>query len=111
MNETGELSRSTSRTFTYNFTRYIKDKIASDTATVSSQAFSRGWGYDLSGFTNTETVYGVPTTFTPDSYGNVASATNARSYQTSFDYSWGVRSRIQTPQHLTTRTINADGTV
>jgi len=109
--EVGQLSRTTSRGFTYAFTGYIRDKILSETVTGAGQTFAKSWTYNNDGFTTSETVYGVTTSFSPDGDGNVDSSTNARGYTTYFDYSWGTVSRIQTPEHTTTRTVNSDGTI
>ena len=113
ISETGELSRTTARTFQYGFTPpYIVDRLASETVTVGGESFTKSYTYNLSnGFKVGETIYGLGKTFTPDSKGNVASVTDASNKTTSFSYDWGVVKDTTTPGYTITRTINADGTV
>ncbi len=112
--ETGELSRTTGRTYTYGFSpRYIVDKLGSETVTVGAESFAKSYGYNLAnGFMSTQTIYGITKTFAPDAYGNVATVTDANSHARNFQYTWGQVSRIQTPLYnpLLTRAINSDGT-
>jgi len=110
--ENGHLTRTTTFAFQYGFSRYIVDKIASETVTVSGESFTKSYTYSSStGFLLSENIYGVTTTFAPTSTGNVASRTNARSRTTSYQYSWGQVSSEQTPEYTVTRSINSDGTV
>lgn len=114
--ETGDLSRTTTRTFDYAFTPYIKDRMASETVSVASSSFATSYAYDdSSGFKTSETIYGVTTTFAPTPNGNVQSATDARNNTTSFTYDWGVLKDVITPEYAPTatvsRSINPEGTV
>jgi YD repeat-containing protein len=110
--ENGQLQRTTTRTFQYGFSSYIVDKIASETVNVSGESFTKSYTYSsATGFTLSESVYGVATTFVPTSQGDVASSTNARSKTTSYQYQWGRTSSEQTPEYTITRSINSDGTV
>ena len=116
ISESGNLARTTSRSYRYGFTPYIVDRIASETVTVSGESFTKSWGHTLStGFTNSETIYGIQTTYTPsaDGLGNVGSRTNANGHKTTYAYDWGVLKSI-TPLvagTATTRVINPEGTV
>lgn len=109
--ESGQLSRTTTRQFDYDFSYYIKDKVLSESISGGGQTVASSWTHDPDGFMRSETIMNVQTTFVPDARGNVASSTNARGFSTSFDYSWGTVSWIQTPEHVTTRVINNDGTI
>ena len=118
--ETGELQRVTVRTFDYGFNLardglpYFNGRVASETVTVGGESFTTSNTYNHStGFTLSETDYGVTTMFAPDvsGSGNVASVTKANGHTTSFSYQWGIVSGIQTPEHSVTRSINPEGTV
>jgi YD repeat-containing protein len=62
--ETGELSRTTARTFRYGFVPYIVDKIASETVTVGAESFNKSYNYDsANGFLTSETLYGITTQY------------------------------------------------
>lgn len=114
VNETGELSRTTARTFVYGFARYIVDRLQSETVTVGGESFSGSYAYNpANGFKTAETVYGLSKAFTPDAFGNVASVTDGNNHTRSFQYTWGQVSRIQTPTYnpLLTRVVNSDGTI
>jgi hypothetical protein len=110
--ETGELSRTTTRTFDYAFTPYIRDRVASETVSMGTESFTRSYEYrDSDGFQQSENVYGIPRTFTPGTRGNVASVTDGENKITSFTYDWGVVKNTVTPKYTITRVINSDGTV
>ncbi len=112
VSESGQLMRSTSRTFQYGFSPYIVDKIASETVTVGGESFAKSYAYNLTnGFLQSQTIYGVTTTFSPTAQGNVAISTDARSKTTFFSYQWGRASSVQTPEHTISRSINSDGTI
>src|SRR5262249_3541596 len=104
--------RTTNRTFDYGFTGYILGKPASETLTVNGESFTKNWTYNHdTGFMTSERVYGILTTFAPDAFGNVASVTKGNGKTTTLTYSWGLVSAIQTPEYVTTRMINPEGTV
>ena len=106
--ETGEISRTTTLTYRHNFSNYIRGRLASS----SSGGFTRSYTYDDdTGFLTAQTVYGVETDFAPDDVGNVASATDANGQTTSFTYDWGVLKNTNSPADPISRAINPDGTV
>jgi YD repeat-containing protein len=116
--ETGELTRRTSRTFFYgtgadpSFTTFIADKTASETVEVGGESFTSSWKYEAAtGFTKSQTINGITTTFSRDDYGNVASATDANGNKTRYTYEWGVVKDTLRPEYDITREINRDGTV
>lgn len=112
ISETGQLSRTTAVGFQYGFTPYIVDKIQSETVTVGGESFTKSYGYNsVNGFMTSQSIYGVTTTFGPTGRGNVSTSTNARSYTTTFSYSWGAVSNIQTPEYSISRGVNTDGTI
>ena len=90
--EDGDLSRTIRRTFQYGFTRYIVDKIGSETVTVAGESFSKSFTYDLAnGFKKSETIYGIRTEYTMDTSaqakGNVQTV-KERSIHPSGTVSW-----------------------
>ena len=107
--ETGDLSRTTSRTYTHlgnspTTPSYLVGKLAQEQVTVGGETFTESWTYDdgstpSPGFLRSHTRYGITTTFTPSDdgggyvfphvLGNVASVTN-NGHTTSFTYDWGV---------------------
>ncbi|HKY21473.1 MAG TPA: RHS repeat-associated core domain-containing protein [Vicinamibacterales bacterium] len=114
--ETGELERTTEREFTHTpgapqFGPYILGLLSRERVTVDQKTFERSWDYRDDGFLNAASTYGITTTFSPDSNGNVASLTTATGKTTTFAYTWGQVRRITTPRYSITRTINPDGTV
>jgi len=61
-----------------------------------------------------QTVFGISTTYAPDSDGNVQSATNAKGNRTQYDYDWGVPEFDQASRDWGRRPrggINVEGTV
>ena len=114
--ESGNLSRKTTRAFQYGFTPYIVDKVASEAVEVSGETFTKSWGFSLAtGFMTSETIYGIQTTYTPttDGFGNVGSRTNANGHKTSYSYDWGVLKDTTPPvlDTATMRVINPEGTI
>jgi YD repeat-containing protein len=113
--ETGTAgTRTTTREFTHDFTPYIRGSVTKGTVTADGQSFeTRASFTTATGFRESQTVYGVTTTFTPDR-GNVASAAHSHGatvHTTSFGYAWGAVSSITTPEYAITRGINSTGTV
>lgn len=74
---------------------------------ASATGFNTSLILGYAGITPTTLV----TSFTPTATGNVAAVTDAAGQTTTFSYSWGVPSQVQTPMLTTTRVVNADGTV
>ena len=105
--ETGDGgTRTTERTFQYGFTPYIKDRVATETVTVGSQSFKRGWVYDLAdGFLADTYDWGATATggihlaYTATAVGNVESVTDASGDTTTYTYDWGVRKNVRTPAY------------
>src|SRR5262249_13745633 len=106
IDEQGELSRSTTRTFKYlsssdsSFATFIVDKTNDETVTVGDESFVKSYGYLTNGFMTSKTIYGITTTFTPDGAGNVDTETEPgtdSSHTTNYGYDWGVANSIQTP--------------
>ncbi|MGH9463692.1 MAG: discoidin domain-containing protein [Vicinamibacteria bacterium] len=113
IDELGDLARTTTRVFRYGFRSYIVDKVASETVQLAGNpAVTKSYAYDLdNGFLESETIYGIRTTFTPDTFGNVESARNANNHLTRFTYAHGVLKDTITPIYPITRTISPNGTV
>jgi YD repeat-containing protein len=110
--ETGDLSRTTDITYRHDFSRYIRGRPASRTVTADGVTSTTNYTYDGStGFLTSQTVLGLTATFTPDSYGNVASVTKPGNNTTTFSYEWGVVKNTTTPAYTVSRTINSLGTV
>ncbi len=104
-------TRVTNRTFDYGFTsNYILPKVASSTVTVASEAFATAFDYNHgTGFLTSQTALGRTTSFSSDSFGNLASVTDSNSHETTTSYQWGVPSSIATPGYTVARSINDDG--
>jgi YD repeat-containing protein len=111
--ETGDAgSRYRDRGFDYDFSGYLIDRIASETLTAGGSTYTKSWAYDnATGFLDSSTRYGVPTTYTADAAtGTLAGVTDAHGHETTFTYDWGVVKNTTTPLFAITRTINSDGT-
>jgi YD repeat-containing protein len=109
--EDGDFTRVTTRTFRHGFPTFIRGKLESETVTVAGQSFTRSFAYDDQGFLWADETYGVVTTFTRTSVGNVASTTDADNHTTTVSHAWGVVENTSTPAYPITRVINPDGTV
>jgi hypothetical protein len=115
--ETGTAGqRTTSRTFKYGFTPYIRDRIESETVSFAGASFTTSFQYNLpNGFTLNKTTYGIPLNFTPDARGNVATVRDGNNHTTSYTYSWGVRQSVRTAKYPSQDSlfwvINPEGTV
>ena len=109
--ESGELTRSTTQTFTYPASAYRGDLVASTVSTVGAESFEADYSYDSHGFLTSSKTLGVQTQRSPDSAGNVHSVTDPNGHATTFSYQWGLASNTQTPLYAIARTINSDGTV
>ena len=116
--EEGELTRAITRSYFHLSTSYVRGLIASETVAAGGESWTRTWNYDTAtGFKTRQTEFGtsidggIPTTFAADDRGNVRAITSATKKTTTFDYSWGQVSATHTPEHTTSRSINADGTI
>ena len=91
---------------------YVLGLPATESTTVNGMTMLKSWGYDATtGFRQSQTLYGITTTFSADAFGNVASAARANGKATSFTYSWGVLEDTVTAGVVVDRTINPDGSV
>ncbi len=116
-----ELSRVTGRQFLHAwppYSAYLAAVVAAETtivgADVPENRFAKSATFDLStGFKTSETVYGVTTTYVPDSVGNVGTVTNGNGHTRTYTYEWGVPKTVATsePAYGIARVINSDGTV
>lgn len=114
--ETGNTTRRTERSFDYSFVPYIKAKVSSEsvespfdsTPFVITRSFD-----DNTGFLDSETRYGITTTYHRDGAGNVGLVRDAHgpAHDTTMTYEWGRLKDTSTPEYSITRTINHDGTV
>lgn len=122
INETGDLTRKTSRTFFYgssndpSFGVYIVDKVESETveAPTGGEVFTKTFAYDSAdGFMTGQTIHGITTTYTPHSSGsgNIGKAEDENGNEVQYDYGWGVADEIDTTEYTITRVINGDSTV
>ena len=111
--ETGTAgTRSTFRTFQHSTSPYLLALPTSENVTVGAATFEKEWTYNAStGFKESETIYGIATTFTPDSYGNVKTIEKANGKVTQLEYRYGQARKVWTPEYPITRVINPDGTM
>lgn len=112
--ESGEFTRTTTRTFQSGFTPYIVGLPSQVQTAVGAQSSVSNWTYDLStGFPTSFVGPRAPLqTFVPRADGNVASAKDALNHETFFEnYTWGLATRIRTPKLTTDLTVNDDGAV
>jgi hypothetical protein len=112
--ETGKLSRTTTRTYTYGFTPYLVGRVGTQSVSVSgSPPYVTNHSYMLStGFRDSTTVHGITTDFDPTtSGGNVLRITDANGHATTFTYDYGVVKNTVTPEYTIERSIDVDGTV
>jgi YD repeat-containing protein len=123
--ETGQLTRTTTRAFTYAFNGlpgrssepFILGAVASEVIAVNGQEFTTSQQYSAStGFVTETSKYGITTSYAPDSFGNVASESHSHDgsvHTTHFTYAWGVRKDATPPISGTaiTRGINGNGTI
>ena len=124
IDETGELSRSTTYTYSHPYKfpevsgRQIVGLPLSETITVNDETVTRAWSYDEgTGFKTRETEFGstsesaIATTFVSDDFGNVQLSRNANNQETTFTYDWGTLKDTNTPLYTVHREIDADGTL
>lgn len=86
--------------------------VLQEQVTSNGQTNTRSWGVELvTGRLNSETIYGVTTTFSGFNQGRPQLVEDANEHSTILNYTWGMASRIQTPRHTLTREIHQDGTI
>ena len=108
----GSVERRTTFTYSHLLEPSLLALPSTESTTVQGMTASRLFTYNTAtGFRESETRYGIATTFAPDAFGNVATARKANGKTTTFTYSWGVLKDTVTPGTTVERTINPDGTV
>lgn len=105
--------RRTTQVFQYGFTPYICGRLASGEVKIGPQIITSSWAYDAAtGFMTGQTLTGFTTTFQPSTAGNVAVVINGLNKQTTFSYSWGRVSSVQTPEGVNkTYAVEPDGLI
>ncbi|OGF06267.1 MAG: hypothetical protein A2502_09665 [Candidatus Edwardsbacteria bacterium RifOxyC12_full_54_24] len=112
INETGQSTRTTALTYWSSGTYYVVDKPATKTVTVNGQSFGISYTYNSQGSVLTENKYGVTTTFTYYTNGDIDRVTDASGSWIDYSsYAYGLPQTIQNPIYSITRTINWEGTV
>ena len=110
--ETGDRTRTTTRTFQGGFVPYILPQVATEIVKVGIQEVTSTWTYDLNtGFVTGRSGLGGPMTYEPSTQGNVAAAIDALGRRTDYVYSWGALSNTTTATVNAWSDINEDGTV
>jgi YD repeat-containing protein len=97
---------------TYCGTCWIKGQVATETISRGSEQFVISRAYnDDTGFMQSETRFGVTTTFEPDTYGNLGHQKDSHDHNTDFAYEWGRVKNTTTETYTIERVIRLDGTV
>jgi YD repeat-containing protein len=118
--ETGEIApgassitRTTIRTYDYDFSLYRLDRVEKERVDTGSTAFEISRKFEnATGFLEEETRYGVRTRLTNDGSGNVGSIRDDHNHAaTSYTYDWGVVKNTITPVYTIERSIRSDGVV
>jgi YD repeat-containing protein len=109
----GAVERATQLTYQHLIDdAYVLALPSSESTTVNGMKILKSWSYDaVTGFRQSQTIYGITTTFGADAFGNIATAAKANGKVTSFTFSWGVLEDTITTGVVVDRTINPDGTV
>lgn len=109
ISESGNLSRNISISYWKNTSKNIvKNRPSSETVTGGfSGSFNTSRSYNSNGDVTQLNKYGVVTNYSYFSNGNLSSKTNARSYTTSYEWSYGVIDRLVTPGYTVNRAINS----
>lgn len=110
-NIAGELARVTQRTYQHNTSNWILGLVTAETIDDLPGSIDRT--YDAKGNLLTESRYGVLTTFTYTTEGDVRSITDANNNSTTFsNYFRGQAQLEERPENVTiTRTVNPSGTI
>src|SRR6185503_6484393 len=76
---TGGVERTTQLTYQHLIDdAFVLGLPATESTTVNGMTILKSWGYDATtGFRQSQTIYGITTTFSADVFGNVASAAKA----------------------------------
>lgn len=114
------LVRTTART--YDFTlgpsaefglvEYLTGFLKSETVMIGAESHVTTYGREPgTGFITSLDRDGMITTFTKNEQGNVRTEKNARSHESTYTYSWGVRSGETSSVAAVTRDVDSDSTV
>jgi YD repeat-containing protein len=113
--EIGEQSRTTTIEYKHGTQTYRPALIDTLRTSVNGgPEFVRSYDYDdVTGFKESEIIYGISTTFEPDTRGNVKKVIDGSQRWTEYTYQWGAVKTIKTPKYGVTvsRTINPTGTI
>jgi YD repeat-containing protein len=111
--ETGDATRTITRTYWYNTSLNIIDRLASETINYNSTSFTTNYSYNNLGLMISKSVAGVTTTYTYHSDGNLKRTTDASNrWIENEEYQYGVPRRINKGGVYTiNRTINWAGTI
>ena len=115
--ETGQLTRTTTRSYDYDFTFHVNGPVSQETVTVGNESFTSTFAYENStGFLESLTALGVTTSFGRDVHGNRNRVTPPGTHpdgslQTSFTHEYGALKDTIAPEYTISRDINSDGTV
>jgi YD repeat-containing protein len=109
----GTVQRTTQLTYRHLTTMtYVLGLPATESTTIDGMTASKSWDYEpATGFRERETLYGISTTFSRDTFGNVAKVKKANTKETSYTYSWGTVEDTITPGVVIDRSINQNGLV
>ena len=113
ISESGDKTRTTSKTYWYNTSKNIvRNKPSSETVSGGfSGTFTTNYTYDSNTGNLTQlNKYGVTTNYSYFSNGNLYSATDANSKTTYYQWSNGRISQITNPIYSISRSINSNGT-
>ncbi len=113
ISESGNTSRTTSRSYWYNTSKNIvHNKPSSETVSGGfSGSYTTSYGYNGNGNVTQINKYGVVTNYGYYGNGNLQSETNANQRTMSYGWNYGVISSISTPHYTISRSINSNGTV
>ncbi|MBM4128747.1 MAG: RHS repeat protein, partial [Nitrospira sp.] len=113
ISESGDKSRTTTKTYWYNTSKNIvQDKPSSETVSGGfSGTFKTNYFYDSNGNLTQLNKYGVVTNYSYYSNGNLYSITDANGKTTYYQWSNGRISKVTNPVYSISRSINSNGTI
>jgi YD repeat-containing protein len=113
ISETGDKTRTTTRTYWYSTSKNIvKDKPSSETVSGSFPGtFTTNYTYDTNGYPTQISRYGVVTNYSYYSNGNLYTMTDANGNKMTYQWSNGRISKITNPIYYISRSINSNGTI